>query len=173
MRKLSLLIVCIAIACFSTQADAQTFKFGHINSSEILQILWEKDSVRVKLERTEKELQALLNEVAAEFDKKSTEFSENQDKWSSVVKESKQAELLDIQRRANIQQQNAQARLQQEQQKLFEPVQKKFKDAVDKVAKANNFTYIFDISMGNPLYFNETQSTDIEAQVKKELGITK
>jgi outer membrane protein len=173
MRKLLLLIVCIAIACVSSQADAQTLKFGHINSGEIWQLMPDMDSIRVKLERTEKELQALLNEVAAEFDKKSTEFSENQDKWSSVVKESKQAELLDLQRRAQIQQQNAQTRLQQEQQKLLEPVQKKFKDAVDKVAKANNFTYIFDISMGNPLYFNETQSSDIGAQVKKELGINK
>jgi outer membrane protein len=173
MRKLLLLIVCVAIACVSSQADAQTFKFGHINSSEIWQLMPDMDSVRVKYEKTEKELQTLLNEVAAEFEKKSTEFSENQDKWSSVVKESKQAELLDLQRRASIQQQNAQARLQQESQKLIEPVQKRFKEAVDKVAKANGFTYIFDISAGNPLYFNETQSADIGALVKKELGINK
>jgi outer membrane protein len=172
MRKL-LFILCIAMACVSFQANAQNFKYGHINSSEIWQLMPDMDSVRVKLERTEKELLALINEVAAEFDKKSAEFSENQDKWSSVVKESKQAELIDMQKRAQIQQQNAQTRLQQEQQKLLEPVQKKFKDAVDKVGKANGFTYIFDISMGNPIYFNETQSTDIGALVKKELGITK
>jgi outer membrane protein len=171
MRKLLLFIV--GIACLSSQADAQTFKFGHINSGEILQILWEKDSVEIKLERTGKELQALLSEVAAEYEKKVTEFSENQDKWSAVVKEAKQSELMDLQNRANIQRDNAQKRMQQEQQKLLEPIQKKVKDAVDKVGKANGFTYIFDISMGTPLYFNETQSTDIGVLVKKELGITK
>ncbi|MDR0726392.1 MAG: OmpH family outer membrane protein [Prevotellaceae bacterium] len=172
MRKL-LFTVCIAMACLSFQANAQSFKFGHINSTEIWQLMPDMDSVRVRVERTEKELQALLNEVAAEYEKKMTEFSENQDKWSQVVKDSKQAELFDLQRRARIQQENAQTRMQQEQQKLLEPVQKKFTDAVNKVAKANGFTYIFDISMGNPLYFNETQSTDIGALVKKELGITK
>jgi outer membrane protein len=173
MRKLLLLIAGIAITCFSSQADAQTFKFGHINSNEILQILWERDSIGAKLERIEKDLQAMLTEVAAELDKKSTEFSENQDKWSPIVKESRQAELLDMQQRANLQRQQAQTRFQQEHQRLLELLQKKIKDAVDKVAKANNFTYIFDISVGSPLYFNETQSTDIGAQVKKELGVTK
>jgi outer membrane protein len=90
-----------------------------------------------------------------------------------VVKESKQAELIEMEGRARTQQENAQARLQQEQQKLVEPVQKKLKEAIDKVAKANNFTYIFDIGMGNPAYVNETQSIDIGPLVKKELGITK
>jgi outer membrane protein len=170
MRKL-LFFLCVTIACISFQANAQTFKFGHINSSEIWQSMPDMDSVRVKLERTEKELRAILSEVAAEYEKKFTEFQENQEKWSQVVKDSKQTELLDIQRRAQTQQQNAQARLQQEEQRLLEPVQKKFKDAIDKVAKASGFTYIFDISSGSPLYVNETQSTDIGALVKKELGI--
>jgi outer membrane protein len=170
MRKV-LFFICVATACVSFQANAQTFKFGHVNSGEIWTLMPELDSVKVKLERTEKELVAIIEEGKVEYDKKVDEFAENQDKWSSVVKESKQAELIELQKRLTIQERNATARLQQEQQKLVEPVQKKFKDAVDKVAKANNFTYIFDISNGNPLYFNETQSTDIGALVKKELGI--
>ncbi|MDR1592861.1 MAG: OmpH family outer membrane protein [Prevotellaceae bacterium] len=172
MRKL-LFFACIAIVCVSFQSNAQTFKFGHINFTEIWSLMPELDSVKVQLERTEKDLQAIINEVAAEAERKYNEFQENQDKWSPVVKESKQAELIELNRRAQTQQQNAQARMQQEQQRLLEPVQKKLKDAVDKVAKANNFTYIFDISSGSPVYVNETQSTDIGALVKKELGITK
>jgi outer membrane protein len=173
MRKVLFLFLCVAMGCISSQSNAQTFKFGHINSGEIWQVMPELDSVRVKIERTEKELQAILDEGRAEAEKKYNEFQANQDKWSSVVKESKQAEIIELERRLQVQQQNAQTRLQQEQQKLLEPIQKKFKDAVDKVGKANNFTYIFDISAGNPLYFNETQSSDIGPLVKKELGITK
>jgi outer membrane protein len=159
------------MACVSFQSNAQNVKFGHINSGEIFALMPDLDSVRSKLEKTEKELRSILNEVAAEYEKKSTEFNDNQDKWSAVVKDSKQAELLDMYRRMQTQQQNAQSRMEQEQQKLLEPIQKKFKNAIDKVAKANNFTYIFDISAGNPVYFNETQSTDIGTLVKKELGI--
>ncbi|MDR1582041.1 MAG: OmpH family outer membrane protein [Prevotellaceae bacterium] len=172
MRKL-LFFVFAAIACTSFQANAQTFKFGHINSAEIWSLMPDLDSVKIQLERTEKDLQAIINEVAAEAEKKYNEFQENQNKWSQVVKDSKQAELLDLNRRAQTQQQNAQSRMQQEQQRLLEPVQKKLKDAIDKVAKANGFTYVFDISVGSPVYVNETQSADISTLVKKELGITK
>jgi outer membrane protein len=172
MRKL-LFTVCITVVCFSFQANAQNFKFGHINGNEIMEILAEKDSLQSNLDKVQKDLSTILSEMAAELEKRTNEFSENQDKWSQVVKDSKQAEFMDLQKRAQVQQQNAQARYQQEYQKLLEPIQKKLKDAIDKVAKANGFTLIFDISMGNPVYFNETQSTDIGALVKKELGITK
>jgi outer membrane protein len=170
MRKL-LFFLCAAAVCISFRANAQTFKFGHINGTEILQILAERDSLESNIEKVRKDLAALLSELDAEYQKKITEFSENQDKWSSVVKDSKQAELMDMQRRAKIQSDNAEARFQQEYQKLLEPIHKKYKDAVDKVGKANGFTYIYDISAGNPIFVNETQSTDIGALVKKELGI--
>jgi outer membrane protein len=163
----------MAVACISFRANAQTLKFGHINSAEILTGWAEVDSIKSKVEQYRNELVEVIESSAREYDRKLTEFQENQDKWSEATKESKQGELLDMNKRIQNQQQNAQFRLQEREQKLFEPVQKKFKDAVDKVAKTNNFTYIFDISAGNPLYFNETQSTDIGTLVKKELGITK
>ncbi|MDR2026516.1 MAG: OmpH family outer membrane protein [Prevotellaceae bacterium] len=172
MRKL-LFFLCIAAACVSFRANAQTFKFAHVNTAEIWALMPDLDSVKVKLEKTGRELQAILDESRAEVDKKYKEYEENQKTWSQVVIESKQAELLELNKRIQTQEQNAQARLQQEQQKLVEPVQKKLKDAVDKVGKSNGFTYVFDISIGSPIYVNETQSTDIGALVKKELGISK
>jgi outer membrane protein len=172
MRKL-LFLLCTVAACVSFQANAQTFKFGHVNAGEIMQSLVEKDSIMTKLEKTQKELEAILNEAATEYRKKLDDFNANQSTsaWSTVVKDAKQAEIIDLQRRIEIQRQNADTKLEQEYQKLLEPIQKKFKDAVDKIGKSNGFTYIFNISAGNPIYFNETQSTDIGALVKKELGL--
>ncbi|MFC2096669.1 OmpH family outer membrane protein [Bacteroidota bacterium] len=42
--------------------------------------------------------------------------------------------------------------------------------AIEKVAKANGFTYVFDLGAGGLLYFSD-QSIDILPLVKKELGI--
>jgi outer membrane protein len=173
MRKVLLLVLCVAMTCISFQSNAQTFKFGHINSAEIWQFMPEVDSAQVQVERIRKEFVAILEDAETEVGKKYDEFQANQDKWSGPVKESKQTELIELQGRLQRQRENAQAKLQEEHQKLLEPVQKKYKDAVDKVGKANNFTYIFDISAGGLLYFNEIQSTDIGPLVKKELGITK
>jgi outer membrane protein len=60
--------------------------------------------------------------------------------------------------------------LQEQEQKMLEPLQKKVKDAIDKVAKAGKFSYIFDISTGVALYHEG--GIDITELVKKELGIS-
>ena len=60
--------------------------------------------------------------------------------------------------------------LQQKEAELFQPVMEKAQAAIEKVAKANGFTYVFDLGAGGLLYFSE-QSVDILPLVKKELGI--
>ena len=46
----------------------------------------------------------------------------------------------------------------------------KAQNAIEAVAKANGFTYIFDISAGGIVYFSDN-SIDVLPLVKKELGI--
>jgi outer membrane protein len=170
MRKLVLFLF-VAFAFISFKTNAQTIKLGHVNTEEIFAGLPDVDSVRVKLEAYAKDLQGVLEEMSAELEKKQADIEANKDKWSAAVKESKQNELADLYRRWQAQQQGAQTRYSQEQQKLIEPIQKKIKNAVDKVAKAGNFTYVFNLADGNPVYVSETQATDITPLVKKELGI--
>ena len=61
--------------------------------------------------------------------------------------------------------------MQQQQQILMSPVIKKAQDAIEKVAKANNLIYVFDISTGATVYHDEKQSMDLLPLAKKELGI--
>ncbi|MDR3245661.1 MAG: OmpH family outer membrane protein [Prevotellaceae bacterium] len=172
MRKLVFFLF-VAFAFISFRANAQTQKIGHVNTGDIFAVLPDVDSVQAKLDVYARELDGVIKEMNAELEKKNADFEANKDKWSETVKESKQAELLDLYKRLQAQQQGAQAKYQQEQQKLYEPVQKKVKDAIDKVGKANNYTYILDLAAGNPVYVSETQGSDITPLVKKELGITK
>jgi outer membrane protein len=170
MRKLVLFLF-VAFAFISFKTNAQTLKIGHVNTSEIFAILPDVDSVQSKLDAYAKDLQGVMETMRAEFEKKQSDIEANKEKWSEAVKESKNAELLDLYRRIEAQQSGAQARYQQESQKLYDPIQKKVKNAVDKIAKAGNFTYIFDLASGNPIYVNETQGSDITPLVKKELGL--
>jgi outer membrane protein len=170
MRKLVFFLL-VVFALISFRANAQTQKIGHVNSDEIFSLLPDLDSVKAKLEIYGRDLEGIIKEMQAELDKKNADFEANKDKWSEPVREAKQSELLELYKRLQAQSQGAQTRYQQEQAKLLEPVQKKIKDAIDKVAKANNFAYIFDFSAGNPVYMSETQGSDITSLVKKELGI--
>ncbi|MDR0559577.1 MAG: OmpH family outer membrane protein [Prevotellaceae bacterium] len=169
MRKL--LVFWTLISIITMQAQAQNFKFGHINTTELISVMPQTDSAKVKLEAYIKDNRELYEALRVEYNKMLEEFSTNQEKWSDVVKESKQSDLLEKQSRIADFEQKYQEKYAQEQEKLFTPIREKVKTAIDKVAKANSFTYIFDLAAGNPIYFSETQSVDILPLVKKELGI--
>ena len=66
---------------------------------------------------------------------------------------------------------NKLADFQKKEAELLEPVQKKAQEAVNKIAKANGYTAVFNTSVPSLAYFDEAQLTDIAALVKKELGI--
>jgi outer membrane protein len=163
----------VAFAAVSFQSNGQSLKFGHINTNELFKagVMPEMDSLTLKMEAYAKDLREIYDEMVVEYNKKLQEFSDNQDKWSATIKEAKQKDIMELQKRIGEQEQSSQGRWQQEQQKLFTPIREKVKNAIDKVAKANNFTYIFEVE--TLVYFNETQSTDILPLVKKELGINK
>lgn len=172
MRKLVFLLL-VLLTSASFNLNAQNFKFGHINTEELFVSMPETDSMQNKLKAYAKDLEEIYVGMRNEYEKKVQDFSDNQSKWSEPVKESKQRDLLELQKRIGEFEQGFQPKYQQEQQKLFAPIREKAVSAINKVAKANNFTYIFDMAQGSVVYFNETQSTDILPLVKKELGIAK
>ena len=66
----------------------------------------------------------------------------------------------------------AQQDYQKRQNELLAPIVEKARAAIDKVAKANGFMAVFDISTGAIAYFDEATLTDLAPQVRAELGIT-
>ena len=81
----------------------------------------------------------------------------------------KQAELNDQQRRYAENQQIAQQDYAKKQQELAMPIQEELDAAIAKVAKAGGYAAVFDTMAF--VYYDEAQVVDINAAVKKELGI--
>ncbi|MGD9976734.1 MAG: OmpH family outer membrane protein [Bacteroidales bacterium] len=153
-------------------ANAQNFKFGHINSQELLSSMPDKDSAEVKLKKYTETLQSQIEELQVEFNKKYQDYLQKRSTFSDAIREMKEKELSEMQQRAQEFQQTAEQDYQRYQSEIMKPVIDKADAAIKKVAKGNSFTYIFDTSSGILLYFSE-QSVDILPLVKKELGITK
>ena len=55
MKKIVLLTACVL--SFGAFANAQTLKFGHINTNELISLMSERDSALVKLMAYENDLQ--------------------------------------------------------------------------------------------------------------------
>jgi outer membrane protein len=150
---------------------AQSFKFGHINSEELITAMPEYDSANVKLEKYRQELVNYLELMSVELNNKSDSYNKELKNLTDLVKQTKEQELIDLNRKITEYQTNAQQKLQDKNVELFQPVYAKVDKAIKDVGKENGFFYIFDISKGSLLYFDETKSTNVLVLAKAKLGL--
>lgn len=167
-RTLGLLLVAVMISVSST--FAQNYKFGHINSNELLSIMPDRDSAMLELQNYSQMLQQEIEALQMEYQNKVAAYQEKEQTYSDLVRESKLKEIQEMQGRMQEFQMTAQQDYQQKEAELFQPIMDEAQNAIEKVAKANGFTYVFDLSAGGLVYFSE-ESVDILPLVKKELGI--
>lgn len=164
MKKLVLLIA--AVVFFSINAaDAQ--KYGHVNSSEILETMPGIDSLQIKLKMFQEDLQSMYESMMTEYQQKKDKFDREVGTMSSAVRQVREKELEDLGMRIQEFQANAQDDLEEKQYELAKPFQDAIQNAINKVAKDHGYAYIFDTKI--LLYYNN--GDDITPMVKKELGI--
>ncbi|HPW78933.1 MAG: Outer membrane protein (OmpH-like) [Bacteroidetes bacterium ADurb.Bin037] len=166
-----IVIVLILSLCVAGTTIAQNLKFGHINSQELIGLMPERDSALIKLQNYTNEVEETITEMQQEYQTKYNTYQQRQATWTAAVLEAKQRELIEIQQRLEQFSQGAQQEYQQMQQILFAPVFQKANEAIAKIAKDNGFTFIFDLSAGGLVYFDEQISINILPMAKSELGI--
>lgn len=154
------------------EGAAQNLKFGHINSDELIQALPEFDTANAQLERYRKELVNYLELMSVELNNKSDAYNKESKNLTDLVKQTKEQELIDLNRKIQEFQTNAQQNLQNKNVELFQPIYAKVDKAIKDVGKENGFTYIFTVGQGSSLvFFDETKSTNIMPLAKAKLGI--
>lgn len=169
MKRLASLL--IVLLCVVGPATAQNFKFGHINSQELLNLMPERDSALVKLQKFGAELDETIQEMQQELQTKYNTYQQKQATWTAAVLEAKSREITEINTRLEQFNQTAQQDYQEMYQTLFQPVQAKAIAAINKVAKDQGFTYVFDLSVQSIAYYDTNVSVDLLPLVKAELGI--
>jgi len=171
MKKIiQIFAIALILTLSINQASAQTkLKIGHVNSTELLQMMPGKDSAQQALTIYAAELEQQLQVMTKEFESKYQEYQALQTKWTEIVRKSKETELVDLQNRIVDFQETAQEELQGKEAELISPLLKKAQNAINEVAKEKGFNYILDTSAGSVLYFDDGE--DIMPLVKKKLGI--
>jgi len=171
-RIIGIAILMSIITLGGQKALAQNIKFGHINSDELIQALPEFDSANVKLERFRKDLINALELMTVELNNKSDVYNKESKNYTDIVKQTKEQELVDMNKRIQEFQNNAQQQLQEKQASLFQPIMAKVDKAIKEVGKENGFVYIFSVGQGSSLlFFDETKSTNVMPLAKAKLGL--
>ncbi len=164
-------IVIILIFITGHCVFAQSYKFGHINGDEIIQLMPEFEAAKARLENLYKELSDYLEIMSVELNTKYSEYMRDSKNYSVVLRQVKEQELSDMNRRIQEFQTTAQTHFQEKQSEFFQPVYEKIDRAIKDVGRENGFIYIFDTSQGDLLFFDESKSTDVTALVKTKLNI--
>jgi outer membrane protein len=170
-RSIAIAVLIFVVAFTGQRAMAQNFKFGHINSDELIQSMPEYDSATVKLEKFRKELLNALDLMSVEFNTKNESYQKESKNLSDIVKQTKEQELMDMQKRIQDFQNNAQQQLQNKQTEVFQPIYVKVDKAIKDIGKENGFLYVFDVAKGALLYFDEAKSINVLSLVKTKLGL--
>lgn len=150
----------------ATLAEAQ-IKIGYISSQDLLSVMPETkkadsslQQLRAALIQNAQDKEAKLNADIEKFNKDSANYSE-------AVKTVKRQELQKTYQELAGEEQRINEQLQQKQQELITPIQKKANEAVQATAKENGFTYVFE----KDVLIVAPSGEDLLPLVAKKLGI--
>ena len=166
MKKILTLAVC---AMMAMTAYAQ--KFGNVNMGELFDAMPEKAQAMKELEALQGKYEAELSKMGDEYQKKVSDYLAEQESLEKNIAEARAQEIDQLQQRIQNFREMAAKDFQTQQQAKTAPIIEKINKALQAVGEKEGFTYIFDISQGNVLYFSPSQCVDVLPLVKKELGI--
>src|SRR5512136_1787976 len=124
-RFIGITALILIFAFLGQQAQAQSLKFGHINRNELIQTMPEFDSAKVSLEKLNTELSNAMELLQVEYNNKAEAYLKEGKNYTDLVRQTKEQELQDYQRRLTDFQTNAQNQLQEKQVALFTPITEK------------------------------------------------
>ena len=164
MKKLLIALMLIAPMTMFAQ------KFGHLDSNALLESLPEATTIQKELQTKGQEYQKQLEDMQKELQTKAEAYYKAKATMPKAKQEETENELNDMYQKIQQTAQDNQKAFQEEQQRKLGPILDKVRTAIASVAKAGGYVYIMEKDAGQPLYINDTLSTDITVEVKAELA---
>jgi outer membrane protein len=159
MKKATTVMI-VMLAVITGSYAQKVNKFGYLNSAELLSLMPEVQKADSAVDKYAMELDALGQQMYAEYQKKTSDASDKKQKGllSPEQEELVIKELGDMEKRITDFQQSAQEKIGSKKEKLYAPIMTKANEGIKAVAKANGYTYIFDTGAGSILYAEDSDN---------------
>lgn len=165
MKKILIAILMMAPLSLCAQ------KFAHFNSADVIPNMKEYTTAMEEMQAMQKQYEDDLKLMQDELQKKAEEYQKEQANLLENVRQRREQELNDLGTRLQQSYQDNQAALQKAQAEKMNDISEKVLAVVKKIGEAGGYVYVVDTSAGVIPFVNTALSTDITAQVKKELGV--
>ncbi|MDA0178333.1 MULTISPECIES: OmpH family outer membrane protein [Mesoflavibacter] len=168
MKQFKTLLFAVALFIGATSfSNAQT-KVAHINVGELVTSMPEMKAAQTEMEKMGKTFETDIQEMMKEYQSKAKQYEGEAATKTNEENQKRGEELAGMQQSIRQFQADAQQQLQKKELDLLEPITKKAKAAILKVAKAQGFNYVLDSSQGSGVIMAEGK--DLLTDVQKELG---
>jgi len=144
MKKfLTAAFITVTALVTTSQVNAQT-KIGYISTEELVSIMPETAKADSNLQQYRTALIQNAQEKQSSLESAIEKFNKDSSTMTISVKDVKRGELQKMLNDLQSEDQRIQQQLQQRQQELIAPINKKAFDAIQAVAKENGYSYIFE-----------------------------
>ncbi|MFK8282677.1 OmpH family outer membrane protein [Capnocytophaga cynodegmi] len=175
MKNFKTIMIALALVLGATSMATAQNKIAHIDTQKLLEEMPERKSAEAQLKKLqqtyEADFQASIKELqtkAQAYQNEVTALTDAQLKAREAEFVKKSEEIQTMENNLRQAQQTASMTIQKKQQELIEPILKKVRAAVEKVAAAQGIQYVLDSSNGSGVIV--AKGTDLYSAVKKELG---
>ncbi len=165
MKKIIVRVLTLCFLTLGTTLNAQ--KIGHVDLDSLITLMPEFKTAKEKSEAKLKSLETFLLNLKNEFEQKYQIYTEKAATMSEMERKDMEEQLSAMQQRIQSRQAEAQTDYQNYSNNMMKPIYDKAKKAIEAVAKANNYKYILDTSVGNVLY--SEPADDVLQLVKKQM----
>jgi outer membrane protein len=170
MKRLLILVLSVFMAGGFAFAQKE-LKIGHVNSNVLVQQLPDFEKAQKTLMKHQKDLEGAMGEMQQELQTKYQAYAAKADSLSPLLRQAKEEEITELQRRVENFRQSAQEDLRKKEMELQQPIITKVQKAIDDVAQENGYTYVLDAVEGGSVLYTAPGSNDLTPLVKKKLGI--
>ena len=167
MKNLSTKTVLTILASVVIFTVTQAQKIAHISLDSLVTVMPETNIAKDVAQNYLKSLDQEMLTMQTEFEAKYKDFLEKEATMSETIKQNKQQDLQQLNKRIEDFRNQASQDYQRKYGELTAPIMDKAKRGIEAVAKEAGYKYVFDTSVGNVLYFEP--SDDIFNAVKKKL----
>lgn len=157
----------IAILFIGISSLAQS-KVGAVDVDYILSQMPEMTTVQQQMELYGNQLDADLNKKVEEYKKLVEAYRTGEAKFSEEQKKEKQTELMELEQDIQKFQQNGVKLMDIKQQEYLKPLYQKIGNALEKIAKAQNYTQVMQTT-ADVVYLDPNY--DLTVPILNELGI--
>ena len=159
-----------ALLLVGTGVSAQNAKLGYTTDAQaVMSELPEMAEANKNLQAFAEELSKQGNALNTEFSNLYQDYNKKAATYTDAIRTEKENELNSMRERLEQFQEKAEQDFNEKRAELMQPVFLKLRNAIEAVAKAGGYAYIFDAT--GVLYINPALATDVTAEIKKELGL--